>query len=187
MRICLIIAAAVLMLGCNSQPRTSIPKDESIYRATFTTTKTRKQAFDALEVEMVRVFNNAKNVTQVTRPENGRIVAKALSDDVMVRDVDGFMTKLYGNMPYVLDIQADDNRLSISFEVSGPAEIRYGGGPYRSPEYPTDMRPVLLEFKAMAAALATAVSGTLKDETAIPKPVEKPASGESRQNDDRLP
>jgi hypothetical protein len=168
MRFITFIIAATLMLGCSYQPRTSIPDNEKTYRATFTTTKTRKQAFDDVEVELVRVFNDAKAVTQVNRPENGRIVGKALSNDVIIRVIDP-LNKIYGNVPYVIDFQANDNLVSFSFEVIAPARVRLEHH-YIGPEYPTDMIPVLNEFKDTAESLAKAVGGVLKEETEIPKP-----------------
>lgn len=176
MRFIAFIIAATLMLGCSYQPRTSIPDNERVYRATFTTTKTRKQAFDDVEVELVRVFNNAKNVTQIKRPETGRIVVQALTQRMLIRDVGDFINYVYGSVPFILDIQMDDNAISFSFEVNGPAECTMDNGKYgiqRTSEYPTDMIPVLNDFKATAAALSKAVGGVLKEETAIPKPAPK--------------
>jgi hypothetical protein len=167
------------LCGCPGQARTSIPPAERQFKATYSTKLDRKKAYDALEVELVRSFNNAKAVTQVKQPENGRLVIQAQMF-VTVRDL-GFGQHSTGYLPYIMDAKLDDGSASFLFEVSGPSDVSLGMNADRA--YPDDMIPVLVQFQGIADRLSLAIGGELKTRTDIPRPAEKPAAARPANSD----
>lgn len=164
------LSVCLALSSCQQQEsRKSIPDTEKRYHAEYSTEKTRKETYDATEIQLVKVYNNARNVTQLKQPENGKIIVQALTGSVLLRKPDSF-SELSGNIPYTLEITCSDKSLVMDFEVTGGATISGASqyGYYSFEEYPANMRPVFIDFQGVAAGIARACSGVLSKESPLP-------------------
>jgi hypothetical protein len=156
----LFVVAGVLSLGGCSYRR-DLTDTERVSTYSVTHSKSRKQAYDDVEIEIAKLYNSSKTVVQVKQPDNGRIIIKAMTHDIEVPNDGGGVTA--GSLPYTLDAQVNDTTATFNFEITGPIESS-AQNPYNLKfGYPTDVTEVRGEFERTATKLAASFGGVISD------------------------
>ncbi len=162
-------ALALFMLaGCSSSGmRATLSESERTVTYTIVHGQTKRQAFDVLEIELAKIYVSAKAVTDVKQPDNGRLIAKAVSSShVLARGLAG-ESIVEASLNYTIDIQTDDKRASVEFTIGSRVN---DPGNYWS-GYPQDLSWIRAEFEAVVQKMNGALKGEI---TSRPPPYEPP-------------
>lgn len=174
--LCLPLCAALLALtGCiTPTARGTLNENERITKYVITHHLSKRQAYDAAEIQMAKIFVSSKTVIDVKQPDNGRIIAKAVTAPIVTRS--GLLGETLGCIciNYALDIQTADNTANLTVEITGKSGS--DGGPAHD-GYPNDMSKLRQDFDNIADSLAKAVGGTITERPApLPQPSRSPTT-----------
>lgn len=155
----LLATVSIIMLaGCTSSGmRPALSESDRTITYKIAHGQTKRQAFDVLEIELAKIYVSAKAVTDVKQPDNGRLIAKAISSShILARGLAG-ETIAEATLNYTIDIQTEDKSASIEFtigsRVNDPGNY-YGG-------YPQDLSWIRAEFETVVQKMNAGLKGEI--------------------------